>query len=316
MIEIKKYDASMHEQWNSHVRNSRNGTFLLERDFMDYHSHRFTDCSLMAFDSGGHLVAVMPACIEGDVLWSHRGLTYGGWIMSSRYCDAAVMLQVMEALKLWLISHGINKLVYKPVPHIYHRYPAEDDVYALWHCGAKLSECSISSTIDLSCPLAPDRGNKSGMNRARRAGIIVSESDRWSHYWQVLTHVLAERHSTMPVHSCDEIMMLHSRFPQHIKLYTALAADRVVAGVVMFFTATTAHAQYIAASHEGRELHALPLLFDHLRQEAVQRGCRYLDFGISTEAHGTVLNTGLLQQKSRLGGRGTVTQTFEWTITP
>lgn len=315
MIEITQYSSEMSHLWDNHVRNSRNGTFLHERGFMDYHSNRFADCSLLAVDQSRRLVAVLPANREGDVLCSHRGLSYGGWLMSSRHCDAAVMLEVMHATRQWMAEHRISTLIYKPVPHIYHRYPADDDVYALWRCGAQLTECSISSTIDLSCPLAPDRGNKSGMSRALRAGVSVGASSDWAAYWQVLATVLQERHGTSPVHTLDEIMLLHSRFPDNIKLYTATAHDRVVAGVVMFFTPTTAHAQYIASNDDGRELHALALLFSHLRQEAAARRCRYLDFGISTESHGTVLNTGLLQQKSRLGGRGTLTQVFEWNIT-
>ena len=232
MIEITQYSSEMSHLWDNHVRNSRNGTFLHERGFMDYHRDRFADCSLLAVDQSRRLVAVLPANREGDVLCSHRGLSYGGWLMSSRHCDAAVMLEVMHATRQWMTEHRISTLIYKPVPHIYHRYPADDDVYALWRCGAQLSECSISSTIDLNCPLAPDRGNKSGMSRALRAGVSVGASSDWSAYWQVLSAVLQERHGTSPVHTLDEIMLLHSRFPDNIKLYTATAHDRVVAGDV------------------------------------------------------------------------------------
>ena len=38
---------------------------------------------------------------------------------------------------------------------------------------------------------------------------------------------------------------------------------------------------------------------------------RYFDFGISNEDHGRYLNEGLVRQKSRLGGRGIVYNTFE-----
>lgn len=307
---IERYEPSMQAVWDDHVRTSRNATFLHERGFMDYHSDRFDDCSLMAY-ADGHLVAVLPANSEGDTLCSHRGLTYGGWLMSAKRCDATVMLEVVEAMQLWMRENGFSKLVYKPVPHIYHRYPADDDLYALWRAGAVVTSCSISSTIDLTYPLPVDRGNKSGIRTAERAGVTVGEDIRWADYWQVLTQVLASRHDTQPVHTLDEILLLHSRFPDNIRLYTARHNEHVVAGVVMFFTPMVAHAQYIASSAEGRELHALALLFQHLREVATSRCCRYLDFGISTEDGGRILNEGLLQQKSRLGGRGTLTQTIE-----
>ena len=58
-----------------------------------------------------------------------------------------------------------------------------------------------------------DRGNRSALNKARRAGIVVSESNDYAGYWQVLNEVLASRHSTRPVHSVAEMTLLQSRFP-------------------------------------------------------------------------------------------------------
>ena len=80
MIEILRYEGSMASQWDEMVRSSRNGTFLHQRGYMDYHSDRFTDCSLIAMHNGKPC-ALLPACIEGDTLFSHRGLTYGSWLV-------------------------------------------------------------------------------------------------------------------------------------------------------------------------------------------------------------------------------------------
>ena len=79
----------------------------------------------------------------------------------------------------------------------------------------------------------------------------------------------------------------------------------------MYYTATVAHSQYIAASPQGRQVKALPLLFQHLIATAKADGFKYFDFGISTEKSGTYLNEGLLQQKSRLGGRGVIYPIFK-----
>lgn len=307
MITIQQYQPNLSNEWDELVRRSRNATFLHERAYMDYHSDRFIDCSLMAYD-GTRLLAILPANREEAVLCSHRGLSYGGWLMPAKRVDAVVMLEVVQASVEWMKAHGIKEFVYKPVPHIYHRYPAEEDIYALWRVGARLTETSVSTTIDLVDPLPLDRGNKSGLRMAQRAGIMVGKSDQWEAYWQLLTDVLVERHEARPVHSIDEMHLLHSRFPDNIVLYTATAGDRLMAGVVVYYTETVAHSQYIAASAEGRDSHALTMLFEHLKGEVAARGCRYLDFGISTEEHGRVLNQGLVQQKSRLGGRATVTQ--------
>ena len=49
MFEIRRYTADRADEWNQFVRASKNGTFLFDRRFMDYHSDRFRDHSLMVF---------------------------------------------------------------------------------------------------------------------------------------------------------------------------------------------------------------------------------------------------------------------------
>ena len=260
MIEIVKYDASMASQWDEFVGRSRNGTFLLKRGYMDYHSDRFTDCSLVAMHDG-KMCALLPANIDGDTLWSHRGLTYGGWIIPFKHFDTTVMVEVMDAAVKWMRLNSIKRLVYKSVPHIYHRYPCEEDLYALFRHHASLTETNISTTIDLTCPLPLDRGNKSGANAARKAGIQVGASDDWAGYWQLLSSLLNDRYDTRPVHTLDEIQLLHSRFPENIRLYTATLDGELLAGVVMYLSMPVAHCQYIGASPRGKDSKALTLLF-------------------------------------------------------
>ena len=305
MTEIIRYDASMARQWDEMVRLSRNGTFLHERGYMDYHSDRFTDCSLVALRDG-KACALLPANVDGDTLYSHRGLTYGGWLMPLKHFDATVMIEVMDAAMEWMSSHGIKRLVYKAIPHIYHRYPCEEDLYALFRHGARLVETNISTTIDLTCPLPLDRGNKSGANAARKAGIQVGPSEDWEGYWHLLSSLLDSRYGTRPVHTLEEMRLLQGRFPENIRLYCATVDGELLAGVVMYLSQPVAHCQYIGASPLGKESKALTLLFDYLINEHQRLGYRYFDFGISNEDHGRYLNEGLVRQKSRLGGRGIV----------
>lgn len=311
MITIEKYTPQCKQAWDDAVRNSRNGTFMHLRDYMDYHSDRFDDCSLLARD-GDNVVAVLPACRQGSTLYSHRGLTYGSWLVPLRHFDVTTMMEVWDASVQFLQELGIVEIVYKPVPHIYHRYPCEEDLYALFRAGGVLAESNISSTIDLAEPLPFDRGNKRNVNLALRSGVVVAQSSDWQGYWQVLDALLMEKYDRHPVHSLDEILLLHSRFPENIRLYTATQGGELLAGVVMYYCGSeVAHCQYIASTERGRELKALTLLFDHLINEASQEGYRYFDFGISTENGGLYLNQGLVRQKCRMGGRGIVYQVFK-----
>jgi hypothetical protein len=42
MIEVRRYEPSYQVIWDAFIQRSKNGTFLLRRAFMDYHSDRFT----------------------------------------------------------------------------------------------------------------------------------------------------------------------------------------------------------------------------------------------------------------------------------
>ena len=81
MFTIVRYTTDHTVEWNRFVAQSKNGTFLFDRGYMDYHADRFSDFSLM-FYIGNRLLAVLPAHVSGETLYSHNGLTYGGLLMS------------------------------------------------------------------------------------------------------------------------------------------------------------------------------------------------------------------------------------------
>lgn len=82
-LRIDRYESKYKSQWDNFIDRSKNGVFLFYRDYMDYHSNKFEDFSLMFFN-GNKLVAVMPANIEKDVVISHNGLTFGGIISDKK----------------------------------------------------------------------------------------------------------------------------------------------------------------------------------------------------------------------------------------
>ena len=160
MFEITRYSADRKAEWNDFISRSKNGTFLFNRNYMDYHSDRFDDHSLM-FYLKGRLYAVFPANVKDGILYSHQGLTYGGLVMDER-AKAAEVCTLFRELNGCMQASGIRKVVYKPVPWIYPSYASEEDLYAIVNiCGAKLAARDISSTIIL------DRRLKFGELRRR-----------------------------------------------------------------------------------------------------------------------------------------------------
>ena len=305
--EIKRYASQQQAEWDALVETSANGTFLFRRNYMEYHAHRFQDFSLMIYEKN-KLQALLPASRHDNNIVSHGGLTYGG-IVARAELSSEKMLALFNAVAQYLRSQGITSWDYKIVPDIYHAYPYAAEQYAIYKMGGCRIACNLSSAIDLTRPIAYSELRRRGIKRASKQGITLHTTTDFAPFWDILQANLQERHGVNPVHTLQEITLLHNLFPEHIQLHTAVYKDKVVAGCVVYNTGRVAHAQYISASPEGKQYGALDILFAHLI-ENVYNSCRYFDFGISTEQGGKILNNGLLAQKEGFGARGVVYETY------
>lgn len=310
-IQIIRYDPSLKKEWDAFVDSSKNGTFLFKRGYMDYHSDRFPDHSLI-FISDGKIISVLPATYDGKTISSHEGLTYGGLVMA-RNITAVDVFEIFKSILDYLRDNGFSKFIYKPTPHIYHVIPSEEDVYALFRLGATLTARGLSSTIFQRERIKFRNIRKYGIKKALKNGVIVEQSQDFQSFWNILEANLSLRHGISPVHTLPEILLLVSRFPDEIKLYVAKSGQEMLAGVVVYKTATVAHTQYIAASPQGRELGALDLIFDQLIN-VVYSDSEFFDFGISTENDGLYLNQSLIYQKEGFGARAICYDRYEFGI--
>ncbi|MEI4260657.1 GNAT family N-acetyltransferase [Roseovarius sp. D0-M9] len=310
-LTIRRYGPEDAGAWNAFVAASGNGTFLHDRRFMDYHADRFEDHSLIV-EADGSMVALLPANRSGTTLQSHGGLTYGGFVTGPGM-SAAMMVEIMEILRAALRAEGFAKLHYKAIPHIFHQYPAEEDVYALIQAGARLVRCDLSSAIAIGTAPKFSKSKRQGVTRARKAGLEVAQSDDFAGFWAVLTERLGAAHDAAPTHSLDEITRLAAHFPQGIRLFTACGDDRIHGGLVIFDCGAAVHVQYMAATEEGRRDGALDLIISHLL-ETIFTDRKWFNFGISTTDGGRTLNTGLTRQKEMFGARSVLFNQYEWDL--
>lgn len=312
MFEVRKYDIADRQEWDSFIGKSKNGTFLFKRGYMEYHNDRFEDCSLLVYDNK-KLRAVLPANVKDDILQSHGGLTYGG-LISDGCMTTETAMEVFSEINKYLLEQGIEKVVYKPTPWIYHTLPAEEDLYAIIQvCGAKLVSREISSTVYLPNRPKFSQLRRRCVNKARRNGIIVRESNDIATFWNILNANLEGRYGVSPVHTEKELSLLTSRFPDSIKLFMAYDGEEALGGTLVFVMNDIVHTQYIAASPKGKTVGALDIVFDELINEEFSN-YRFLDFGKSTEQHGIWLNKNLIHQKEGFGGRGVCYDVYEWNV--
>ena len=313
MFDIIRYSPERKSEWDGFVAQSKNGTFLFFRDYMDYHSDRFADHSLM-FYAGGRLYALLPANIKDGVLHSHQGLTYGGLVMREDAAAAAVVTLFSE-LNAYLKAEGVSRVAYKSIPWIYHLQPSGEDLYALFKvCRARISARYISSTIILGDRIKWHRDRRYGVNKARRSGVSVHRSDDLRAFWRVLDLNLGNKYGVKPVHTVEEMELLKSRFPDNIILYVAEKDGEVLGGTVLYVTGQVVHAQYISASPEGKRLRVIDAIYDVILNNDYAGFRHYFDFGKSTEDCGAILNENLIYQKEGFGGRGVCYDTYEWEV--
>ena len=315
-MKLIQYTPQLADEWDAFVRESKNGTFLFERRFMDYHSDRFSDCSLLIYEDN-ELLAVFPAnWVEAEgTIYSHQGLTYGGLLYSTSATQHQVLV-ILQTVMLWYVDYlQAHRMVYKPIPYIYSTCAAQEDLYALFRAHGRLVARGVSSVVSMQNPLQMRKLRLRGARKAIDNGLYIDRmgEEDWEtlhEYWELLTEVLMKHHHIAPVHSFEEMQLLMSRFPQQIKLFLVRHERKIVAGCLVFVTRQVAHIQYIASGDEGREWGALDLLFRHLINERYKQ-MAYVDFGISTEQGGQWLNEGLIFQKEGFGARSVCYDTYE-----
>jgi hypothetical protein len=309
MLKVILYQSTYKESWNHFVKNAKNGHFMFCREYMEYHSYRFRDHSLM-FMLDDKLVALLPSNLDDNILYSHQGLTFGG-IISNNFMTTPLMLTIFDKLIEYLKKNNFSKLIYKAIPYIYSTVPAQEDLYALNVYEANLFRVDVSSTIDIDNKIELSSRRKRGVKKALKSDLKVEKSQDYENFYIILSEMLTTKHNTTPTHSLLEIKLLTEFFPDNILLYSTVNSDnKMLAAVLVFEMNNWVHAQYIVLSQEGKEVGALDLLFDQLIN-VIYKSKKYFDFGISTENQGKLLNIGLINQKEEFGARAIIHNFFE-----
>lgn len=305
-------------QWDRFVEDSRNGTFLFLRGYMEYHSDRFADHSLLFLSDKGKILAVMPANERDGVLYTHQGLTYGGLVLGKKV-HASEIGEMFDYLTAYMKTQGLHTLIYKMVPQAYHVLPSEEDEYWLWRLGGRMTDCAMMTAIPLADTVsmsAVSQTTKNDCSKLTRQGYKMHYDAPLTEFWPILTANLMSRFGATPVHTLQEMQMLQERFPKNIICSTLVSPDgETVAGCVLYITQQVVRTQYISASPEGKRVNALDmLLLTLIRHYREQRKYQYFDFGTSMAEDGISLNGGLIAQKEGFGGRGMTQKKWELKI--
>ena len=306
-IIVRKYSKQDINLWNSYVKSSKNGTFLHNRNFMDYHCDRFEDFSMIVSENE-KLIAVLPANISNHILYSHQGLSYGGILFDEKIKLEKAILIFQTILK-FLSENKIDIFHIKTIPSIYHKKPAEEINYALFLKNAKLVRCDSLSILDLSKNNKIASGRLEGIKKAKKFNLYIKEENNLDSFWnEILVPNLQTKFNTNPVHNLEEITKLKKHFPENIRQFNVYQNDKLVAGTTIFETETVAHAQYISGNESKSEIGSVDFLYHYLITD-IFKNKQFFDFGTSNEQQGRKLNSGLNFWKESFGA-STIVQNF------
>jgi hypothetical protein len=307
---VEPFAATHADEWDALVARSANGTLLHTRRYLGYHGDRFADRSLLVRDDDGTLVAVVAAALDPDdpgCVVSHPGITYGGLVHLPSFRGA----DVLEALRACVSEWGADRVVYKPVPRVFHRAAAQDDVWALHVLGARRARCDLSWAVDLTGAMTWSGNRRRAATKALSTCEVGDDPDALDTFWSVLDASLTERHGVRPVHTPDEMRDLMARCPGEIAVHVARLDGAVVAGAVVYVAGAAWHSQYLASNDAGRAVGALDGVIAYGIERARAAGARWYDFGISNEDRGRTLNTGLYFYKTSFGGGSVAFEQYE-----
>lgn len=309
MYTIQHYTNLYFNQWNDFVAQSKNGTFLFHRDFMEYHANRFDDYSLIVFKDG-EPVALLPAHKIDAVVYSHWGLTYGGLILSNKIKLSGV-IEIVKHLLQFLHEKGVATLNIKAIPYIYHKLPAQELEYALFLANAKTIRRDSLFVVEKASALTFTKTRREAINRGKKNNLQIIEEPEFELFWnKILIPNLTAKHDAKPVHTAAEIAMLHKKFPDNIRHFNVYNGNVIVGGTTVFITDTVAHPQYISGNKDKNQLGSLDYLYAYLITN-VFKDKKYFDFGISNEEQGRKLNEGLAFWKESFGARTVVHDFYE-----
>ena len=109
---IIEYSTQNRSIWNNFISKSKNALFQHKREYLEYHKDRFMDNSLL-FMKSNNVQCLLPANLKDNKLFSHNGVTFGGFLIASTLKQKEILL-MFDELIAYAQNKSISKIVFRP----------------------------------------------------------------------------------------------------------------------------------------------------------------------------------------------------------
>ena len=148
MITINKYTKKQLNEWDEFINTSNNGTIFQKQSFINYHIDRdFIDNSLI-IKNNNQIVALLPAAVKNNILYSHPGSSYGGLVLSKKI-EFSMINNIIKELDNYCINKKLKSLFLINSPSIYHREWDDSLDYLLQWNNFQKKEVYISHAVNI-----------------------------------------------------------------------------------------------------------------------------------------------------------------------
>lgn len=320
-FELIRYSEEYEGAWDRFVIQSRNGTFLQSRHFLNYHpKERFRDHSLMIVQ-GTNICAVIPGCeyVENGkkIFYSHKGSTFGGIIIADHLYNVIDVQNIIRLLLDYLKNNNFNTVCLKQTPNIFCKKNADLIDYLLFNESFK-DNYELNYSVDLNninkdIVTSFNQQKRRYYNKSSTKGLTFKELKSNAEielFYMVLCKNL-KKFDKKPVHTIDELIELYtSRIPQIISFYGVYLGNTMIAGSMVFKFERVFHTQYLASDNDFADYYPAYYLYYNLIKAAIDLKYDYLTFGIVTENCGKTLNLGLATFKEGFGTEPFINKSF------
>ena len=285
MITINRYEKKQLDEWDQFVNASNNGTMFQKQRFINYHIDRkFVDNSLI-IKNNNNIVAVLPAAIKNNILYSHPGSSYGGLVLAKK-TEFSIINNIIQELDNYCKNKKLKSIFLINSPSIYHKEVDDSLDYLLqWNLFRK-KEIYISHAVNINetvsvLDLLKKRKRRYLNNDDELNALEFKELNEFDSFYDILLKS-KEKFKTKPTHSLEELYQLKKIFPEQIKLLLTMKKDRVVGGSLMFFAnKKISLIFYNTILEELRNSQISMLQLYKCMEISKQLGYQMVDFGVS-----------------------------------
>ena len=320
---IQKYNADYFDAWDRFIEESMNGTFLQTRRFIEYHPEgKFKDHSLLIFKDG-KIIALVLACEimeNGEkVLFSHKGTTFGGIIISSCVYSTNKISEIIELFENYVKGEKFVRVYLKQTPTIFSKKNTDLLDYFLYQKGyVQYTELNFYMCMKQYDTDILSQFSASGRRKYRyslRTELIfreLYEELEIAQFYEVL-QINLKKLGLNCVHRLEELVDLKfNRFADNIRFYGVFMEDIMIAGSMVFlFENKVFHTQYLCSNEKYSKYYPMDFLIYNMIECAVRMEYSYVTLGISTENQGRCLNYGLSRFKEGFGTDYCLNKSYE-----